>query len=42
MQIAQYYSHLNGYEYIKNHKPKIWDELEEVIAGVQKKDEEAL
>lgn len=34
MQIAQYYSHLNGYEYIKHHKPKIWDELEEVIAGV--------
>lgn len=34
MQISQYYSHLNGYEYIKYHKPKIWDELEEVIAGV--------
>lgn len=42
MQIAQYYSHLNGYEYIKDRKSKIWDELEEVIAGVEQKDEEAL
>lgn len=34
MRIAQYYSHLNGYEYIKYHKPYILDEVEEIIAGV--------
>lgn len=31
MRIVQYYSHLNGFEYIKYHKPQIWDEFEEVV-----------
>lgn len=34
MQIAQYYSHLNGYEHIKVHKPAIWREVQAVIASV--------
>jgi hypothetical protein len=34
MHIANYYSHLNGFEYIKYHKPHIWDELEKVVADV--------
>ncbi len=34
MQIVQYYSHLNGFEYLKYHKPQIWDDLEAVIAAV--------
>jgi hypothetical protein len=34
MRIVNYYSHLNGFEYIKYHKPYIWDELEMVVNGV--------
>lgn len=34
MRIVEYYSHLNGYEHIKVHKPKIWKEIKEVIAAV--------
>lgn len=34
MRIEQFYSHLNGYEHIKVHKPAIWDELVEVIEGI--------
>ena len=34
MQIVQYYSHLNGFEFIKYHKPEIWDEFEAVIAAL--------
>lgn len=34
MRIVQFYSHLNGFEYIKYHKPSIWDDLEAVISGV--------
>lgn len=34
MRIEQYYSHLNGYEHIKVHKPAIWDELAEVISSI--------
>lgn len=34
MRIAERYSHLNGYEFIKVHKPQLWTEIEEVIASV--------
>lgn len=34
MKIAQYYSHLNGYEHIQVHKPHIWKDIEDAIAGV--------
>ena len=34
MQVVEYYSHLNGYEYIKFRKRKLWKEIEEVIASV--------
>lgn len=34
MQIVETYSHLNGYEYLKVHKPALWDELYEAISAV--------
>lgn len=34
MRIVKTYSHLNGYEYLKVHKPELWDELCEAIAAV--------
>lgn len=34
MQIVQYYSHLNGFEYIQYHRPHIWDDLQKIIASV--------
>jgi hypothetical protein len=34
VKIAEYYSHLNGYEFIKVHRPKLWDEIEAVITSV--------
>ncbi|MCO5216699.1 MAG: hypothetical protein M9953_02910 [Thermomicrobiales bacterium] len=34
MRIVERYSHLNGWEHIKIHKPHLWDEIEEVIASV--------
>jgi hypothetical protein len=34
VKIAECYSHLNGYEFIKVHKPHLWDEITEVIEGV--------
>ncbi len=34
MKIVQFYSHLNGFEFLKYHKPHIWDEVESVLAGV--------
>jgi Restriction endonuclease BglII len=34
MQIAEFYSHLNGYEYLKVHKPQLWTEIENVIKSV--------
>ncbi len=33
MRIAQFYSHLNGFEFLKYHKPHIWDEFEAIVAG---------
>jgi hypothetical protein len=34
LKIADFYSHLNGYEFIKVHKPHLWDEIVEVIDAV--------
>lgn len=34
MRIVQFYSHLNGFEYLQYHKPTIWTEVESIIAGV--------
>jgi hypothetical protein len=34
MRIVQFYSHLNGFEYLKYHKSYIWDEFQAVVAGV--------
>lgn len=34
MQIGAKYSHLNGLEYLQVHLPHIWQDVEEVIAGI--------
>jgi hypothetical protein len=34
LKIAEYYSHLNGLEFILVHKPKLWTEICEVISSV--------
>lgn len=34
MRIVTKYSHLNGLEYLLVHHPKLWDEVQDVIAGV--------
>lgn len=34
MIIADYYSHLNGYEFIQHHKPRLWKEIEQAIHSV--------
>ena len=34
MRIVERYSHLNGWEHIKVHKPHVWDEIEEVVATI--------
>lgn len=34
MKIVQYYSHLNGFEFLHYHKPRVWQELESIVAGV--------
>lgn len=34
MKIIETYSHLNGLEYLLVHKPKLWRELQKVVAGV--------
>ncbi len=31
MRIVERYSHLNGYEFLQVHKPKLWDEITNVI-----------
>ncbi|MGH7075374.1 MAG: BglII/BstYI family type II restriction endonuclease [Stellaceae bacterium] len=35
MRIAQYYSHLNGHEYLIAKKPHLWAEIEQVIENVE-------
>jgi len=32
--IADYYSHLNGYEFIQYHKPHLWKEIEQAVHSV--------
>ena len=34
MKIAEYYSHLNGLEFIQVHKPRLWTEIRDVVASV--------
>jgi hypothetical protein len=34
VKIATYYSHLNGYEFLKVHKPKLWKEITDSIKAV--------
>ena len=34
MRIVEHYSHLNGLEYLMVHKPKLWEEIQQVIANV--------
>lgn len=34
MKIATYYSHLNGYEFLKVHKPRLWREIRDAIKAV--------
>lgn len=34
MRIAQFYSHLNGLEFIQVHKPHLWKEITRIITGV--------
>jgi len=37
MRIVQRYSHLNGFEFLMYHKPKIWREIERAINAVDAK-----
>ncbi len=34
MRIVEYYSHLNGLEYLMVHKPGLWAEIQQVISNV--------
>lgn len=34
MRLVEYYSHLNGYEWLQYHKPHLWTELTEAIASI--------
>lgn len=34
MQIVDFYSHLNGYEYLQVRKPGLWKDIEDTIAAV--------
>jgi hypothetical protein len=34
VKIVQFYSHLNGFEFLKYHRPQIWDDLEKVISSI--------
>jgi hypothetical protein len=38
VKIAACYSHLNGYEFLRYHRPRLWDEIEASIAAVDAKD----
>jgi hypothetical protein len=37
VKIVQYYSHLNGFEYLQYHKPHIWKNLKSIVAAVDAK-----
>ena len=34
MKLVQFYSHLNGFEFLQYHKPRVWKDLQAVIAAV--------
>jgi len=34
VKIAQYYSHLNGWEHIRVHKTAMWAQIEQVVGSV--------
>ena len=34
MRIVEFYSHLNGLEYLLVHKPQLWQEIQDVIQEV--------
>jgi hypothetical protein len=34
LRIVEYYSHLNGWEFLQVHHPGLWSEIEQVIHGV--------
>lgn len=34
MRLAAHYSHLNGLEFLLVHKPQLWEEIQEVVAGI--------
>jgi hypothetical protein len=34
MKIAEVYSHLNGLEFLKVHRPKLWRQVESVIQDI--------
>lgn len=34
MRLVEFYSHLNGYEFVRVHKPSLWEEIEQVIASI--------
>ena len=34
MKIAETYSHLNGLEYLRVHRPKLWEEVEAVVEAI--------
>lgn len=34
MKVSEIYSHLNGLEFIKVHKPNLWDEIVSVVESV--------
>jgi hypothetical protein len=34
VKIATFYSHLNGWEWIKVHRPGLWEEIESIIVGI--------
>jgi hypothetical protein len=38
VRIVEKYSHLNGWEHIMVHKPQIWTDVTEVIAGIDAED----
>lgn len=37
MRIAQFYSHLNGYEFLMVHKPHLWQDICDVVSSVDAK-----
>lgn len=34
LKIVQFYSHLNGYEWLLVHYPRVWKEIQRIIASV--------